>query len=64
MKFEFSELNSFCDQYITQTADCGPGVKCRLRVKCRLQTEIKMQAEVKCRMKTVEFLNICAPSNR
>ena len=26
------------------TADCGPGVKCRLSVKCRLQTESKMQA--------------------
>ena len=22
-----------------QTADCGPGVNCRLSVKCRLQTE-------------------------
>ena len=69
MKFEFSELNSFCGQCTTQTANCRlqtaePGVKCRLRVKCRLQTEIKMQAEVKCRMKTVDFLNICAPSNR
>ena len=26
-----------------RTADCGPGVKCRLSVKCRLQTESKMQ---------------------
>ena len=40
-----------------QTADCGPGVKCRLSVKCRLQTESKTQAGVKCRMKTVDFLN-------
>ena len=30
-----------------QTADCGPGVKCRLSVKCRLQTESKMQARGK-----------------
>ena len=27
-----------------RTADCGPGVKCRLRVQCRLQTKRKMQA--------------------
>ena len=33
----------------TQTADCGPGVKCRLWVKCRLQTKSKTQAGVKCR---------------
>ena len=33
----------------TQTADCGPGVKCRLSVKCRLQTKSKTQAGVKCR---------------
>ena len=25
-------------QFKTQTADCRPGVKCRLRVNCRLQT--------------------------
>ena len=30
-----------------RTADCGPGVKCRLSVKCRLQTESKMQTEHK-----------------
>ena len=30
-----------------RTADCGPGVKCRLSVKCRLQTESKMQARGK-----------------
>ena len=28
----------------TQTAECGPGVKCRLSVKCRLQTQSKTQA--------------------
>ena len=33
----------------TQTADCRPGLKCRLCVKCRLQTESKTQAGVKCR---------------
>ena len=33
----------------TKTADCGPGVKCRLCVKCRLETESKTQAGVKCR---------------
>ena len=35
-----------------RTADCRPGVKCRLCVKCswcRLQTESKTQAVVKCR---------------
>ena len=31
-----------------QTADRGPGLKCRLVVKCRLQTENKTQAGVKC----------------
>ena len=30
-----------------QTADCGPGVKCRLSVKCRLCA--------KCRMRTAEW---------
>ena len=34
-------------QWKTQTADCGPGVKCRLSVKCRLQTESKTQTRVK-----------------
>ena len=29
------------------TADCGPGVKCRLKVKCRLQTKGKMEARGK-----------------
>ena len=33
----------------TKTADCGPGVKCRLSVKCRLQSKSKTQAGVKCR---------------
>ena len=32
-----------------QTADCEPGVKCRLCVKCRLQTKSKTQVGVKCR---------------
>ena len=32
-----------------RTADCGPGVKCRLCVKCRLHTKSKMQTGVKCR---------------
>ena len=32
-----------------RTADCAPGVKCRLCVKCRLQTESKRQGGVKCR---------------
>ena len=40
----------------------GPGVKCRLSVKWRPQTESKTQAGVKCRMKTGDFLNICAIS--
>ena len=31
------------------TADCRPGVKCRLCVICRLQTQSKMQVGVKCR---------------
>ena len=34
---------------ILRTADCRPGVKCRLRVKYRLQTKSKTQVGVKCR---------------
>ena len=40
-----------------QTADCGPGVKCRESVKCRLQTESKTQAG--CKMQNED----CTPSS-
>ena len=60
--------NSTCGQCKTQTAhcrlqtaDCGPGVKCRLSVKCRLQTKSKTQTGVKCRIKTVDFFkHLCS----
>ena len=34
----------------TQTANCGPGIKCRLSVNCSLQTESKTQTGAKCRL--------------
>ena len=41
----------------TQTADCGPGVKCRLQTESKTQAGCKMQNEdcrlgVKCRLKS------------
>ena len=46
-----------------QTADCGPGVKCRLSIKCRLQTESETQ--VGCIMQNEDYCRLgvkCRPS--